>query len=117
MRARGAIASDNIPVGTAKRSSAPNDIAPNECCVHLRAPIREIGEIQPDENSARSARDSHESVSQQRNRQPAPRVGERGNACTSIGPLFLHNRHVGGSTVSGEETSYLTENLESGSLV
>jgi hypothetical protein len=24
---------------------------------------------------------------------------------------------VGGSTVSGEETSYLTENLESGSLV
>ncbi len=42
-----------------------------------------------------------------------PRAGQRFGVRPGLG-LFFHNRHVGGSTVSGKESSNLTENVDSG---
>src|SRR6266849_1692037 len=66
MRIRGAIASDKHPRGHRKekfRAERHCPQGPHECGVHLCAPVREVREIQPDENSARAACDPHESVS------------------------------------------------------
>ena len=117
MSARGAIASDNIPIGTAERSSAPNDTAPKvptSAASTCAAPIGEIGEIQPDEHSARSAGDPHKSVSEQRNRKPAPRASQGFAVRSILGAPFFHNVHVDRSMVSGRECSNLTRNLKLG---
>ncbi len=95
----------------AKRNGSQHS---DECDIHLPTPLGEVGEIQPDEHSAGSAGDPHKGVSEQRNREPAPRPSQGSGARPCGGTPFFHNHHVGGSTVSGKECSNLTENFESG---
>jgi hypothetical protein len=77
------------------------------------ASVCKIRQIQPDEDRARSTSNPHQAVAQQRDRKAVARAGQGCGVCPGVRPIF-HNHRVDGSRVSGNKSSNLTKNMDSG---
>jgi hypothetical protein len=77
------------------------------------ASVCKVGQVQADEYRARSTGNPHQGVAQQRDREAVTRPDQGCGVCPGL-RLIFHNHRVAGSRVSGNESSNLTENLDSG---
>jgi hypothetical protein len=82
----------------------------DEGSIRVCPSIGKVGQVEPDKHRARSTGNAHQAVAQQRDRKAVTRADQGCGVCTGVRPIF-HNHRLDGSTVSGNKSSNLTENV------